>query len=54
MPLLARTARWLARTSDGTSTSASAGVAPEIPPGPPIGDFGAMDECESAPRMPRP
>lgn len=46
--------RWLARTSDGTSTSASAGVAPEIPPGPPIGDFGAMDECESAPRMPRP
>lgn len=42
--------RWLARSVDG-SRDAAAGVAPEIPPGPPIGSFDALDQCEwEAPR----
>lgn len=48
--------RWLAHPTEGPRAGAT-GVAPMIPPGPPIGSFGdlgAMDECESAPRMPRP
>jgi hypothetical protein len=45
--------RWLARPVMPAAAATAPGAAPEMPPGPPIGGFNTMDECEGLPGNPR-